>query len=55
MFIAFLDIYFHQGTTSFIFFDFKSLGLYYENRQLFLWFFLFLAFAIKIPSFPFHI
>lgn len=55
MFASFLDIYLQNGTSSFLFLDLKASQNYYNNRQLFLWIFLFLGFAIKIPSFPFHI
>ena len=55
MFVAFLDIYMQSGTSSFLFLDLKAVNLYYPTRQLFLWILLFLGFAIKIPTFPFHI
>jgi proton-translocating NADH-quinone oxidoreductase chain M len=53
MMICFFDIYLQQGSGSFLFFD--SSMLYHEERQYFLWLFLFLGFAVKLPTFPVHI
>ena len=55
MMIAFFDIYMHTGTTSYLLYDLFMTNNYSADRQYFIWFFLFLAFAVKIPLSPFHI
>lgn len=55
MMVCFFDIYLQQGSASFLFFDFSGASLYQEDRLFFLWLFLFLGFAVKLPVFPVHI
>ena len=55
MLVAFFDIYIQQGGSSILLFQADSLPLYTIERQWFLWCFLFLGFAVKVPVFPVHI
>lgn len=55
MMVCFFDIYFQQGSASFLLFDFSGFPLYHQDRQFFLWLFLFFGFAVKLPTFPVHI
>jgi NADH-quinone oxidoreductase subunit M len=55
MMVCFFDIYLQQGSASFLFFNASGLPCYHEDRLFFLWLFLFLGFAVKLPTFPVHI
>lgn len=55
MMVAFFDIYMHTGTTSYLLYDLFMTDNYSADRQYFIWLFLFLAFAVKIPLSPFHV
>lgn len=52
IFIVIFDIFLSKGNLSFDFFFFS---LFFEKREFFIWFLLFLGFSIKIPIVPFHL
>ena len=52
MLISFLIIYLHVGSTNWNIIQYVNFS---EQRQLILWLGFFIAFAIKVPIFPFHI
>jgi proton-translocating NADH-quinone oxidoreductase chain M len=52
VFIVIFDIFLSKGNLSFDFFFFS---LFFEKREFFIWFLLFLGFSIKIPIVPFHL
>nr|YP_009118153.1 NADH dehydrogenase subunit 4 [Stachyamoeba lipophora]AJF22898.1 NADH dehydrogenase subunit 4 [Stachyamoeba lipophora] len=51
MFISIVFVYLHCGSTDFLLLWTSEFS---TTRELVLWFFFFIAFAIKIPIFPFH-
>jgi len=52
LFLALFILYFELGSTSFSVLMFHDLAI---DKQLIVWLLLFLVFAIKVPTFPFHI
>ena len=55
MMVAFFDIYMHTGDTSILIQDVISGNQYHQDRGIYVYICLLLAFAIKIPLVPFHI
>ena len=55
MMVAFFDIYMHTGDTSILIQDVISGNKYHQDRGIYVYVCLLLAFAIKIPLVPFHI
>lgn len=55
MLVAFFDIYLQQGGSSILLLQPETTPFYSVERQWFLWLFLFLGFAVKVPMFPVHI
>lgn len=55
MLVAFFDIYLQQGGSSILLLQPETVPFYTVERQWFLWLFLFLGFAVKVPVFPVHI
>jgi proton-translocating NADH-quinone oxidoreductase chain M len=52
IFLCFLSVFFNTGSSSF---DVFSFSCFFEERQFFVWVFLFLGFSFKVPILPFHI